>query len=168
MTKNQNLILSESQVRQIIKRIAYQIYENNFNEKEIVLVGVFEKGYKLAGLITEELKAIAKKQKSTLVRLDINKQKPLAEEVKLDIDLKQLKRKSVLLIDDVLNTGRTFSHSLKALLDADIKKLETAVLVNRSHKMFPILAAYTGYELSTAIDEHVEVRLEKEIGVYLH
>ncbi len=168
MTKNQNLILSESQVRQIIKRIAYQIYENNFSEKEIVLVGVFEKGYKLAALITEELKAIARKQKSTLVRLDINKQKPLAEEIKLDIDLKHLKGRSVLLIDDVLNTGRTFSHSLKALLDADIKKLETAVLVNRSHKMFPILAAYTGYELSTAIDEHVEVRLEKEIGVYLH
>ena len=168
MTKKQNQILSESQVRQIIKRIAYEIYERNFNEKELAVVGIYDKGYILAGLINEELKAINGKQKTKLIRLDINKQKPLAEEVKLDIDLDKLIGKAVILIDDVQNTGRTFSHSLKALLEVDIKKLETAVLVNRSHKLFPILASYTGYELSTTIDEHVEVVMDKTIGVYLN
>ncbi|XOV91898.1 MAG: phosphoribosyltransferase family protein [Bacteroidota bacterium] len=168
MTSRHNLILSESQVRQITKRIAYEIYERNFYEKELVIVGIYEKGYKLAQLIINELKAINGKQKSKLVRLDINKQKPLAEEVKLDVPLDELKGLPIILVDDVQNTGRTFSHSLKALLEVDIKKLETAVLVNRSHKLFPILASYTGYELSTTIDEHVEVVMNKEIGVYLH
>ncbi len=167
MTTRQNQILSESQVRQILKRIAYEIYERNFDEKELAIVGIYEKGYKLASLINEELTAINGRQKTKLVRLDINKQRPLAEEVKLDIQLEELIGLSVILIDDVQNTGRTFSHSLKALLEVDIKKLETAVLVNRSHKLFPILSNYTGYELSTTIDEHVEVSMNNPIGVYL-
>ncbi|MEQ8878928.1 MAG: phosphoribosyltransferase family protein, partial [Cyclobacteriaceae bacterium] len=154
MTKKHNLILSEAQVRQIIKRIAYEIYERNFNEKSLAIVGIYEKGYKLAELINDEISAINGKQKTKLIRLDINKQKPLAEEVILDVALDDLIGLPVVLIDDVQNTGRTFAHSLKALLEVDIKKLETAVLVNRSHKLFPIMASYTGYELSTTIDEH--------------
>ncbi len=168
MTKKRNLILAESQIRQIIKRIAYEIYERNFHEKQLAVVGIYDKGYKLANLITDELKKINGKQKTTLVRLDVNKQKPLAEEVTLDISPDKLKGLAVILIDDVQNTGRTFAHSLKALLGVEIKKLETAVLVNRSHKMFPIMASYTGYELSTTIDEHVEVVMDKELAVYLH
>ncbi len=168
MTKKHNLILSEAQVRQIIKRIAFEIYERNFHEKVLAVVGIFDKGYKLAQLINEELEAINGKQKTKLIRLDINKKKPLAEEVKLDVELNDLVGLPVVLIDDVQNTGRTFAHSLKALLEVDIKKLETVVLVNRSHKLFPIMASYTGYELSTTIDDHVEVVMDKEIAVYLH
>jgi len=168
MTKKHNLILSEAQVRQIIKRIAFEIYERNFHEKMLAIVGIFDKGYQLAKLIHDELTAINGKQKSKLIRLDINKQKPLAGDVKLDVELNDLVGLPVVLIDDVQNTGRTFAHSLKALLEVDIKKLETAVLVNRSHKLFPIMASYTGYELSTTIDEHVEVVMGKKIAVNLH
>lgn len=168
MISTENLILDERKVRQIIKRFAFEIYENNFKEKEVVLVGVFEKGYEMAKLIKKELEQIAKEVTITLVKLDVDKENPLASEVQLDRELKLLNKKSVLLVDDVLNSGRTMAHCLSALLDVDLKKIETVVLVDRSHKRYPLYANYKGYELSTTIDEHVEVRLGKDFGVYLH
>ena len=168
MITAQNLILTEIQVKQILRRMAYEIYENNFEEKSIFLVGVFDKGYHLAEVIKKEIEEIVDKSKIYLVRLDINKESPLASDVKLDIGLEKLKGKAVVMVDDVLNTGRTLAHSLKALLEVDLKKVETAVLVNRSHKAFPLSAKYKGYELSTTIDEHVEVKLDKDAGVYLY
>lgn len=168
MISKDNLIIDERRVNQMIKRMAYEVYENNFSEKEIILVGVFEKGYQLADLIREQLIQIADPIKITLVRLDVDKNTPLASEVKLDIAHSKLKKKSVLIVDDVLNSGRTMAHCLTALMQAEIKRIETIVLVDRSHKRFPLLANYKGYELSTTIDEHVEVRLNENFGVYLY
>lgn len=167
MIKEQNLILTEVQVRQIIRRIAFEIYENNFDEGQIVLVGVYDKGYLIAEMIRKELDLIVEGMKTQLVRLNINKSNPVASEVTLDISHEELVNQAVILVDDVLNTGKTVAHSLKALLEVEIRKVETAVLVNRSHKAFPISANYKGYELSTTIDEHVDVRLGADTGVYL-
>lgn len=169
MIADQNLILTETQVQQIIRRIAFEIYENNFDEKNIVLVGIYDKGYLLAEHILKELGQIVDGIMLSLVRLDIHKEDPLASDIRLDVTQDELKGKPVVLVDDVLNTGRTVAYSLKTLLDSNIKKLEMAVLVNRSHKAFPISAKYKGYELSTTIDEHVEVTLVGEkAGVYLY
>lgn len=168
MIESGTLILSESKVTHIIRRMAFEIHENNFDEKEIVLVGIYDKGYQLAQLIKDQLSGIRKSGKLQLVRLDINKLNPVAEEVKLGIDPEKLEGKAIVVVDDVLNSGKTLAHSLSALLKVQVKKLEVAVLVNRSHKSFPISAKYKGYELSTTIDEHVEVRLEGELGAYLH
>jgi pyrimidine operon attenuation protein/uracil phosphoribosyltransferase len=72
-------------------------------------------------------------------------------------------------VDDVLHTGKTFLHSLRPFLDVDVKKIETVALVNRSHKLFPISADYTGYELSTTLNDRIEVLLDSEkFGVYLY
>jgi pyrimidine operon attenuation protein / uracil phosphoribosyltransferase len=168
MISTENLILDQRKVTQIIKRIAFEVYENNFSEKEIFLVGVFEKGYQLANLIQEQMQLIADPCKVNLVRLDVDKNNPLASEVQLDIALTKMKKKSVLLVDDVLNSGRTMAHCLTALMQTDIKKIETIVLVDRSHKRFPLMANYKGYELSTTIEEHVDVRLDNDFGVYLY
>lgn len=168
MIQMDNLILSDVKISRIIKRMAFEIHENNFDEREIVIVGVFDKGYQLAGLIKDQLAEIRKSGKLLLVRLDVNKLNPVAEEVKLDIDLKKLEGKAIILVDDVLNSGKTLAHSLSALLKVQVKKMEVAVLVNRSHKAFPVSAKYKGYELSTTIDEHVEVRLVGKMGAYLH
>lgn len=168
MSEERNLILTDSQVRQIIRRIAFEIYENNFDEKSIVIVGIVEQGYLVSRMIVEELQRIADGVKVVLVKLDINKENPLSSEVTLDRELKKLKGKPVVLVDDVLNTGKTMAYCLKALLDVEVKKLQTAVLVNRSHKEFPLLANYMGYELSTTIDDHVQVNLEEDSGVFLY
>ncbi|WP_258103900.1 phosphoribosyltransferase family protein [Marinoscillum sp. MHG1-6] len=168
MISTDNLIIPEKTVRQIIKRFAYEIFENNFAEKEIVLVGVYDKGYQMASLIQDQLKEISDFSKIALVKLSVNKENPLSSEIQLDQPIDELSGKSVVLIDDVLNSGRTLVHCLKALMETDVKKIETVVLVDRSHKRFPVLANYKGYELSTTLDEHVEVKLDSDFGVYLY
>lgn len=168
MTTLERNILSESQVKQIIRRIAFEIYENNFDEKQIVIVGIYDKGYYIAQMIVKELEAIVEGVKVGLVRLNVDKNAPSASEISLDIPVKQLKNKAIVLVDDVLNTGKTMAYSLKALLEVEVKKLQVAVLVNRSHSLFPLAANFKGYELSTTLDEHVEVRLGDKAGVFLY
>ncbi|MEP0986745.1 phosphoribosyltransferase family protein [Ekhidna sp.] len=161
MSKNQ--ILSQPKVDQIIRRIAYQIYENNMSE-ELVLVGVDSGGRKLAEQINKTLKEISGK-KSICHTISLDKENPLNKDILIDGDVSDLKNKSVVLCDDVLNSGRTLAYSLTKLLTLEVKKVETAVLVLRTHGRFPIYANYKGYELSTTIKEHVEVKPGD--GVYL-
>jgi pyrimidine operon attenuation protein/uracil phosphoribosyltransferase len=161
MSDQRTLILNEEQVLQKIKRMAYQICEHNLKEKSIVLVGIYKQGYHLAVLLTRELEQVAPFE-ITLARLELDKHQPLSGEIVLDIPERTLDRKAIILIDDVLNTGKTMAYSLKPFLNRNLKKLETAVLVNRSHKRFPISANYQGIELATTLNEHIEVVLEKD------
>lgn len=166
MVAEKNLILDTAQVKQKIKRMAFEIYEHNFKEKSIVIAGIEGQGYVLAKLLAKEVEAIAPFE-TILVKVSLDKSAPQQGEVSLDCDVKEVKKKCVILVDDVLNTGRTLAYGLKPFLDTEVKKIETAVLVNRSHTLFPIYPQYTGYELSTTIKEHVEVQLGKESAVYL-
>ena len=161
MSEQQTLILNEQQVLQKIKRMAYQICEHNLKEKNVVLVGIYQQGYHLAELLSKELQQVAPFE-VLLARLDLDKQKPLSGEIALDIPESTLDHKAIVLIDDVLNTGKTMAYSLKPFLNRNLKKLETAVLVNRSHKRFPISAKYQGIELSTTLSEHIVVVLDKD------
>jgi pyrimidine operon attenuation protein / uracil phosphoribosyltransferase len=169
MAQEQTLILNEAQVRQKIKRIAYEIYENNLLEEEVIVAGIYDKGYMLAQMIKPVLEEISG-MKVVLVKVMLDKFTPQQTEISLDCDTAILEKKSVVLVDDVLNTGRTLAYSLKPFLNIGIKKLQTAVMVNRRHKLFPVSADFTGYELSTTLEEHITVELEenKKIGVYLH
>ena len=168
MTTKDNLVLNEKQVRQKISRIAYEIYENNYKEKKLVIAGITETGFNLAKLLIRGLKKISPFELQ-LVRIEIDKDDPAQGDVDLDCDLKTLKKTVIILVDDVLSTGRTFMHSMKPFLEIEVKKIETAVLVNRSHKSFPISADYKGYELSTTLNDHIEVKLEKDnFAVYLY
>ena len=125
-------------------------------------------GYKFAALLVKELKKISPFE-IKLLKIEFGKGKPSEETIKVDCDPKELKGSVLLLVDDVLHTGRTFLHSLRPFLDVDIKKIETVVLVNRSHKLFPISSDYTGYELSTTLNDHIEVALDSgNFGVYLY
>ncbi len=168
MTTTPTLILNKQQTLQKIRRIAFEIYENNFQEKEIVLAGIYDKGYLFAQLLQKELAAISPVQ-ALLVKVTLDKFLPVQSDVMLDTDIKQIQNKSIILIDDVLNTGRTLAHSLKPFLNIEIKRIQTAVIVDRQHKQFPISADYTGYGLSTTIQEHIEVILDdpEKFGVYL-
>jgi pyrimidine operon attenuation protein/uracil phosphoribosyltransferase len=168
MTATATLILTRKQTLQKIKRIAFEVYENNFQEEEIILAGIYDKGYLFAKLLQQELSAISP-LKSILVKVSLDKLAPLQSEIQLDCDTGLLRNKVVILLDDVLNTGRTLVYSLKPFLNVEIKKLRTAVIVDRNHKQFPISADYVGYALSTTIQEHIEVVLEENerFGVYL-
>lgn len=166
MVADKNLILDAAQVKQKIRRMAFEIYENNFKEKSLVIAGIDGQGYVLAKQLTKEVEAVSGMEVN-LVKVTLDKLAPQQGEVTLDCDIKLVKKKCIILVDDVLNTGRTLAYGLKPFLDTEVKKIETAVLVNRSHTLFPVYPQYTGYELSTTIKDHVVVMLGKEAAVYL-
>lgn len=166
MPAEKTRILDAVQVKQKIRRIAYEIYEENFSEKSIVIAGVDGQGYTLARHIAKAFQRISGIP-VTVVKIFLNKTAPQQQEVKLDCPVRAVKKKSIVLVDDVLNTGRTLAYAMKPFLDTEVKKLEVAVLVNRSHTAFPIYPRYTGFELATTINDHVQVVLGKEASVYL-
>jgi len=166
------LILNADQIRKKVRRIAFEIYERNYLEPRLIIAGITGRGYALAQMIADELKEISpfKVEANTLILVKISLEKFASSqgEVSLDSSPDILENASIVLVDDVLNTGKTLAHSLEPFLQKNIKKIEIAVLVNRSHTLFPISADYTGYELATTLQEHIEVVLEKEyLAVYL-
>ena len=154
----QQIILNHQQIQHIIKRIAFQIYETFVNEETIILAGIKENGYILATKIKTELENISD-LKIMLCSIQINKKLPTAPVV-ASIDATLYKNQSIVLIDDVLNTGSTLIYAVKHLLENEIKKCKTAVLVNRNHKNFPIKADFKGISLSTSKNEDVQVVFE--------
>ena len=164
----QHQILTHKQTQQKIRRIAYQVYENNFEEEEIIFAGIYENGYRLARLLRDEFSRIAPVP-TQLISIRLDKANPMQSEVQLDCDEEAIRNKTVIVVDDVLNTGRTMAYSLKVFFGTQIKKLQTAVLVDRDHKLFPVCADYVGYALSTTINQHVDVVIadEDKFGVYL-
>lgn len=160
-------ILTHKQVTQKIRRLAYQIYENNFDQKSVALVGIQTMGFFLAKAIQDVLQEISPLEIS-LLSLEINKNQPLFNPVSLSAPVEQLANQNVILIDDVLNSGKTMFYALQPFFNVPIKKLQTLVLVNRDYKNFPINPDYVGYSLATTLQNHVAVVLDKEEkGVFL-
>ena len=162
------LIINNNQVQQKINRIAYQILEDNFEEQEIIIAGVWARGYRLAirlKSILEQTSTI----KITVASISLNKEIPYDDD-SADISNIDFENKVVVLVDDVLNSGRTLALGVGVFLKPPIKKLRTAVLVDRSHKRYPMATDFVGLELSTVLKEHVQVILDEnneEDAVYL-
>ena len=153
-------------IKSSVKRIAYQIYENNIDEKSIVIVGIGNPGKIFRNLIGNSIKSICDLN-LIFVSLTIKKKK-LLNVVESDISLEEIKNKSIIIVDDVLNTGSTLIYAVSYFLKIPVKKIQTAVMVNRNHKKFPIKADFKGISLSTSVNEHINVILEgNEIGIYL-
>jgi pyrimidine operon attenuation protein / uracil phosphoribosyltransferase len=162
-----SLILTKKQIQHRIKRIAFEILEENFKEKEVVFAGIYDRGYTFAKLLEKEFNSISD-IKTSLVKITLDKVAPSQSEVTLDVDVKNLKNKSIILVDDVLSTGRTIAYSLKPFLNTRVKRIQTAFVVDRGHHSFPISADFVGYVMATTLQEHVEVNLStKDMGVYL-
>lgn len=168
MPNRKLLILNQKQIQQRIDRMAYQILEDNLKEKELIVAGIVEKGYTIAKRLKKVLESISD-IKITLIKIDINKNVSHLE-ASSDIDIKQVSGKVVILVDDVLNSGRTLAYGLGVFLDIPLKKLRTLVLIDRSHRNFPISPDFTGLELATILKEHVDVVMDdksQEDAVYL-
>lgn len=166
VSETSNRVLDSVKVNQKITRIAYEIFENNFKEKSIIIAGIDGQGFLLAKQIAAELGKISPLQ-IRIVKVSLDKLSPQQSEVKLDAENKDIKKKCIVLVDDVLNTGRTLAYGIKPFLNTEVKKIEVAVLVNRSNTLFPITPTYTGYELATTLSDNVEVILGKNASVYL-
>ncbi len=161
-------ILTKTQIQQKIERLAFQILENNYGEKELILAGINKNGMTFATMLRDALRDVSKIPVK-LIQLRINPAKPLLDKISLDISPEDLNGKVIIIADDVANTGRTIFYAVKPLLDSMPRKVEVAVLVDRKHKSFPISADYVGLSLATTIQENidVEIRDTKEWAVYL-
>lgn len=162
-------ILDRSQIQQKIKRLAIEILENNFEEKAIFLLGINNNGTGFAKLLQRELKKITDIQ-IELFTIRLNPAAPLSSPVELNTPIQALKGKSIILIDDVANTGRTIFYACKPILDIIPKKLEVAVLVDRKHKTYPMYPKYVGLSLATTLKEDIDLQILEttEWGLYLN
>lgn len=157
----QNLVLDAAQIQKKITRIAYEIYEEHANEKEIVLAGAAPGGYPLAQRIEQALKKISP-LKTTLVKVEVDKKKPVHAATIVADGKIDLKNKAIVLIDDVLNTGKVLSYCTAAFLAHPVKSVKLAVLVDRNHTLFPVKSDYTGLSISTTLQEHIAVNLKEK------
>jgi pyrimidine operon attenuation protein/uracil phosphoribosyltransferase len=154
------LILNHQQIQQKIDRIAYQVLEDNFDEEEIMIAGILPQGNKIAKRIKDILDEIAP-FKSRLISIEIDKHSTSLV-ANIDFDVTDCSNKVVILVDDVMNSGKTLAYGFGVFRDVPLKKLRTVVLIDRNHKSFPMTTDYAGIALSTVLKEHVDVVIDEE------
>ncbi|MHB8401447.1 MAG: phosphoribosyltransferase family protein [Bacteroidia bacterium] len=147
-------ILNTQQIQQNRNRLSYEIYEHTVDEKEIMLAGIDGNGYLVAKKLNDVLKKIAK-YKIILGKISLDKKNPLVKKPTIDFTETAYKNKTVIVVDDVLNSGKTLIYAVQLFLNQPIKKLHTLVLVDRSHTQYPIKADFVGLSLSTTLQEHI-------------
>lgn len=149
-------ILNEEQVGHKLKRMAYEIWEKNSHELEIVVLGIEKGGAVIAKNLEKILRDISP-LKVSLEMIKIDKKNPDKYEGNIANDIGN---KVVILVDDVAMSGKTLLYAMRPLLLKNPKKIQIAVLVDRQHKNFPVVADFIGYSIATAIQEHIEVTFE--------
>lgn len=153
-------ILNSKDIAEKTTRIAFQILEDNFEESSLVFAGIADRGFVFAQRLKKEFESISSKPVD-LIKLTIDK-----DSTSLiggsDIDVEIAKDRVVILIDDVLNSGRTLAYALGLFLNISLKKMRVVVLIDRNHRKFPIVSDFAGLELSTVLNEHVLVNFNNE------
>ena len=168
MASKKIIVLNQTQIRQKIDRMAFQIFEENLEEKELIMAGIVGRGYTLAKWVKEKLEKISS-IKVTLMMITLDKDNTFLD-AKTDIPIETAANKVVIIVDDVLNSGRTLAYGIGVFLSVPLKKLQTMVLIDRSHRIFPVSTDFTGLKLATILKEHVDVVLDvpgQEDAVYL-
>jgi pyrimidine operon attenuation protein/uracil phosphoribosyltransferase len=154
-------ILNTTEIQQKLNRLAFQVYENNYDEKSLLIVGINGNGYKMAEMLVDKLQEISK-QTIKLGKVTLNKEEPWKGEIKIDFSEKDFINKNIVIVDDVLNSGKTLIHAVKLFLDKPVKKLSTVVMVERSYKRYPVRADFVGLKLSTTLQERIEAEFSKK------
>jgi len=160
-------ILNRSQIKRIISRLAFEVMERHGNCEDLILLGIYRRGVFLAERIKSILEENIHKE-IFLGKLDINlyrddwtslKTHPIINKTEINI---AIDKKKILLIDDVIYTGRTIRAALDAILDfGRPSKVELLVLVDRGHRELPIHPDYCGKKINTSRKEHVDVLLKE-------
>lgn len=153
------LLLNHEQINQKINRMAYQLYEHYFEEDEIILAGISQRGTVLAQKIEQAMQAFYTK-KITLIDLTVEKDHPYDDFIIKRIDATIFKDKTVVVIDDVLNSGKTLLYGVCQFLHAPVKQLSTLVLIDRHHRSYPVNADFVGISLATTMKQNISVVFE--------
>jgi len=158
MQTDKTIILTSTQIEHKIRRIAFQTYESNIEEKTVVIAGIVENGYKIAQKLKSAVESISD-IKVILCEVHIDKKNPL-NTISTSIPSDEYKEQSIVLVDDVLHSGTTLIYGVRHFLNVPLKRFKTAVLVNRSHKKYPVKADFKGISLSTSFNENVKVIID--------
>ena len=155
-----NYILTQQVAEKKLRRMAYEILENNAGEQQLILAGIRESGSVIARAIQQQLQEISGDLlKTRLISISLDKKNPgtvtLSESLSFDDQV-------IIVIDDVANSGRTLLYAMKPFLAFHPRKIESLVLVERTHKAFPVQPDYTGLSLSTTLQEHIYVEVEDD------
>lgn len=153
-------ILSTVDIKQKVNRLGHQLLEDCFEQEEIFIGGILGNGVELAKQLTDVIRKNSD-VKVTLFTISLNKSEPWSEDIKLSVSHDTLKNGYIVLVDDVLNSGKTMQFALTELLRFPTKAIKTVALVDRKHRRFPIKADFVGLSLSTTLKERVEVKFEK-------
>ncbi len=156
MKKKKVVVLDKEAIAHKLRRMAYEIWEHNSDEQEITLIGIENGGKAVAESLGTLLKEISPLQVNVL-SVSINKKNPLNHALAFEDNLTN---KSIVLVDDVANSGKTITYSLHAILSYDLKRVMVAVLVDRKHKSFPIASDIVGLSIATTLQEHIEVEIK--------
>ena len=164
MPQRRCILTKEVATKKLI-RMAYEIVERNTDEESLVLAGIRESGFSIATMIYDLVKPLFK-GRLELLAIDIDKKDPHRTAIKPVIELNN---RVVILIDDVANSGRTILYAIKPFLEYYPKKIQTLVLVERTHKQFPVLSDYVGLSVSTTLLENIIVEVNNGVlqGGYL-
>jgi pyrimidine operon attenuation protein/uracil phosphoribosyltransferase len=157
---SRNKILDADQIERKFQRIARQLLETHHSESEFILMGIDGLGLVVAQRLKNILDTIST-SKVKFEKIKLNKEDPLSTEIICSIPSSEVSGKIIVIVDDVLNSGRTLIYAIKHILDAGPKAVYTTVLVDRTHHSFPVKADYYGLSLSTHLNEHISVKLSK-------
>lgn len=161
-------ILDQKQIEQKVRRLAIEILEHNIEEEGLILAGINNRGMALTEMLAEHMQSISKLP-IRLTNIRLNPAAPLEKPVEIDLPVEELQGKVVIVVDDVASSGRTMLYACKPILETLPKKLEIAVLVDRTLKSFPIQADYVGLSLATTLKENILVEIggTEEMAAYL-
>ena len=160
------LVLNAQQIEQKLCRMAWEILEKNHQESHIVIAGISPKGSILAQRLSKHLSDISSIMVE-VIEVKLDKVDPLSSPAQVSTH-GELNDKVVVLVDDVLKSGKTLMYGAQYFLNQPIKKLMTAILIDRDYKNYPVNADVVGLSLATTLQEHVTVDLGKKEAVYLN
>ena len=155
-TETANCILEKDTIIRKFRRMALQIAENNIDEAELIIAGIAGNGEVVAKNLLDQLRSVTSIPVQ-LVTIALNKKDPVNAQLQPAVDFKD---KVVIVVDDVANTGKTMLYALRLFLNTYPKKIQTLVLVERSHKLFPVQSDYVGLSIATTMQEHIYVEVE--------
>ena len=166
MKLSTTLVLNAQQMEQKLCRMAWEVLEKNHQESNIVIAGISPKGSILAQRLSKYLSDISSIM-IEVIEVKLDKVNPLSSPVQVSAH-SELNDKVVVLVDDVLKSGKTLMFGAQYFLNQPIKKLMKAILIDRNYKTYPIKADVVGLSLATTLQEHVTVDLGKKEAVYLN
>lgn len=163
MSTKTTQILNAQEIQHKIQRLAWELYDRHSKAEKLYVVGIQENGYWLAEQLVEKLTAISSIEVE-LVPLVMHKKAPVLNDMHISLP----EHAEIALVDDVLNSGRTLLWAVIKLMEFRPQQLSTTVLVDRSHKRYPVKADLKGISLSTTLQETVRLNIENGLAVNVY